>query len=106
MGLLADDRGVADDAVRPNDRTGLDDDVAPENDGCLETGFGVNRAVLADPNSRRGLRAGNLEARASGQRVVVRLLVLLQVADVGPVVLRDEALDDLAFVHQTRKEIA
>ena len=105
-GVSRDDRGITHSRFRPDDRTCLDNNVFPEDDRRDEMCVGVNVAILTLPNPSRDLGARHGNANPSVQGVVVCLLVLLQVADVGPVVLRDVALHQLVFVQHSREEVA
>ena len=105
-GVARDDRIVADDGFRADARARFDDNVAAEHDGRDELRLRIDAAAFADPHARHHLGARDLAFESSVEGVLIGLLVLLQVADVGPVFGRNVAGDQLVLVQHARKDIA
>jgi hypothetical protein len=79
---------------------------AAEHERGDESCLRIDATALAGPDPGRHLGARDLDLHFAVQDVVIRLLILLEIADVGPIVGRDVARDDLAFVEQPWKDIA
>ncbi len=103
---LRDDRGVAEHGQLVDDGAAVDRDVLAEDDRGVQLHVGVDAAVRALPNPRRDLLPGDLEPHVAPQRVVVGLQVLLQVPDVGPVAVHDDAEQWAAVAQHLREEVA
>ncbi len=84
----------------------LDDHVLAEHDGRVQLRVGIDAAALADPHAGRNLPAGDLQPDDALERVVVRLLILLQVPDVGPVAVGRRGRRAAAVAKHLQEQVA
>ena len=91
---------------RPDDRrAGGDAHVAPQHDRRFDVRGGVDARAFAGPHAGLDLGAGEADPDFAGDGVVVRFLVLLEVADVGPVRVDHVAAELRAVAQHVGEEI-
>ena len=102
---LAQRRVRAENRVRPDARLARDAAVVPDEGGPFELVEVVELDALADPDVAAELDAGDRELDPALERVVVRLPVLVEVADVLPVAVEHAAVERPAHLEQQREEL-
>src|SRR6185436_14591391 len=101
--MLLDVALPADDAVRADACSRLDDDAIVEKTGPFDRGAVLDAGAGRNPRRRR-LGRERLELVASVHRVAMDLLVLFRRADVDPVTAIDVGHERLAPFDERRKE--